>query len=314
VRFIKVSIDNEEMVPVATQNVVGDAAQDFAKVVGHLERHTAAFVIYRLDSTDASSGGLEWVLLSFVPDGSPVKQRMLYASTRDYLKRQLGKNYFAYDFYGSAPEDFTWDAFQESLKRPNLAAAMTATEVQQSKMATAEVDPGHTREYVHSVKFPLSNAAQKALKNLSASQNCVQIKVDTDQETVELVEAGKLSLSELTRRLPSGEPRFVFFKYVHTHNGASADPNVFIYWCPEEAPVKAKMLYSTVKSVLAGAAEDAGVTIEKVGKLELDSVDDLTESSLNEIFHPPVEDTQKNFSRPSRPGRGPARLNRARGK
>jgi hypothetical protein len=22
---------------------------------------------------------------------------------RDYLKRQLGKNYFAYDFYGSAP-------------------------------------------------------------------------------------------------------------------------------------------------------------------------------------------------------------------
>jgi twinfilin-like protein len=55
---------------------------DFSKVVPTFERHTAAFVLYRLDSTDASAGGHEWVLLSYVPDGSPVKQRMLYASTR----------------------------------------------------------------------------------------------------------------------------------------------------------------------------------------------------------------------------------------
>ncbi len=55
---------------------------DFAKVVPNFERHTAAFVLYRLDSTDASAGSHEWVLLSYVPDGSPVKQRMLYASTR----------------------------------------------------------------------------------------------------------------------------------------------------------------------------------------------------------------------------------------
>lgn len=55
---------------------------DFAKVVPNFERHTAAFVLYRLDSTDASAGSHEWMLLSYVPDGSPVKQRMLYASTR----------------------------------------------------------------------------------------------------------------------------------------------------------------------------------------------------------------------------------------
>lgn len=92
--------------------------------------------------------------------------------------------------------------------------------------------------------------------------------MDTAKETVELVEAGKSTVAELARRLPSSEPRFVFFKFVHTFNGASAEPNstlssrsrcastvlmsalipsVFIYWCPEGAPIKSKMLYSTVK-------------------------------------------------------------------
>jgi hypothetical protein len=41
--------------------------------------------------------------------------------------------------------------------------------------AGAEIDPGHTREYVHSVKFPLSVAAQNALRNLTPAQNYAQI-------------------------------------------------------------------------------------------------------------------------------------------
>jgi len=318
VRFIKVSIEDESLVPVATQPVSADAEHDFAKVVPNFERHTAAFVLYRLDSTDASAGSHEWVLLSYVPDGSPVKQRMLYASTRDYLKRQLGKNYFAYDFYGSAPEDFTWEAFQESLKKPQGTAPLTADEVQRSSMAGAEIDPGHTREYVHSVKFPLSIAAQNALRNLTPAQNYAQISVDTVKETVELVEARQLSASDIASRLPSNEPRFVFFRWSHTHNGGAGpvrlESNVFIYWCPETAPIKAKMLYSTVKSVVAGAAEDAGVTFEKAGKLEASELEDVTEEAIREALHPTAEDGQKAFARPRGPGRGPARLNRTRNK
>jgi hypothetical protein len=66
--------------------------------------------------------------------------------------------------------------------------------------------------------------------------------------------------------------------------------------------------------VVAGAAEDAGVTVEKAGKLEADSLEDLTEERLGEAIHPATDDSQKSFARPSRPGRGPARLNRTRNK
>jgi hypothetical protein len=45
--------------------------------------------------------------------------------------------------------------------------------------------------------------------------------VDTVKETVELVEARQLSASEIASRLPSNEPRFVFFRWSHTHNGGA---------------------------------------------------------------------------------------------
>lgn len=38
---------------------------------------------------------------------------------------------------------------------------------------------------------------------------------------MELVEARQLSASEIASRLPSNEPRFVFFRWSHTHNGGA---------------------------------------------------------------------------------------------
>ena len=46
--------------------------------------------------------GNEWLLVSYVPDGSPVKARMLYASSQGNLKRELGLTYFADEFHGSS--------------------------------------------------------------------------------------------------------------------------------------------------------------------------------------------------------------------
>jgi hypothetical protein len=47
--------------------------------------------------------GYDWLLISFVPDGSPVKARMLYASTLALLKRELGTSYFSDELHASAP-------------------------------------------------------------------------------------------------------------------------------------------------------------------------------------------------------------------
>jgi hypothetical protein len=69
---------------------------DFATVQSHMEPKIPCYILFKLDAAEN-----RWLCLSYVPDGSPVKQRMLYASTRDAMKKQLGKSYFVLDMYGS---------------------------------------------------------------------------------------------------------------------------------------------------------------------------------------------------------------------
>jgi hypothetical protein len=72
-------------------------------------------------------------------------------------------------------DDFTFAAFQQ-LKEKSIDAPLTEKEMASKSEATMEVDYGHTREYVHSVSFPISTAALTALKQLSSGgDNLVQL-------------------------------------------------------------------------------------------------------------------------------------------
>jgi hypothetical protein len=93
--------DTEALVPVKTQEVHGDQGSDWASTAGELQPKTPAYILYRLDTKKMEA--YEWVLIAFVPDGSSVRERMLYASSRDNLRKQLGYNYFGEDLYGSQP-------------------------------------------------------------------------------------------------------------------------------------------------------------------------------------------------------------------
>lgn len=51
----------------------------------------AIFISYiiRLDTKNSSSA-YEWILIFWSPDNSPVRQKMLYASTKATLKQEFG--------------------------------------------------------------------------------------------------------------------------------------------------------------------------------------------------------------------------------
>jgi len=311
IRYLQVVIEDESLNLIGSRNLSSNLQADFETIVNLFEPKSPSYVIFRLDSQNMT--GYEWLLVSWVPDGSSVKNRMLYASTRDSLKKQLGKPYFvSNDLFGSEKSEFSWAAYQDTLSKPASSTALTASEMQYHHEATLEIDPGHTREYVHGVRFPLSAAAHDALNQFSMRQNFVQLSVDATTETIELVSAKKITVNDLSNEISSTEPRFTFFKYTHTFSGESIDSNVFVYSCPENAPVKQKMLYSTVKSVVAEAAENSRIILEKNGKLEVDDPSEITVQALNESLHPKAEE-KKGFARPLRPGKGGARLLRTKG-
>jgi len=311
VRFLKVQIVDDQMVNTGSGKCSGTAEEDFKALQQQFDRNVPCYILYKLDTT--TPHGNEWLLISYVPDGSAVKQRMLYASSHALLKRELGLTYFSDELHGSSPDDITWALFQQhDKKKASIDAPLTLSEQSRNATATMEVDMGHTREYVHSVLFPMSTEAVSALKNL-ASNNVVQLRVDTEKETIELLKSFSAgSVQSVADQLPSDQPCFVFFQFEHEHEGQTVRPNVFIYSCPNGAKIKAKMLHSTVKSAAIDAAQGQGVAVEK--KIEVSEPDELNEDELLAELHPPTREvsTKGDFNRPSRPGRGRPRMTRGR--
>jgi len=310
IRFIKVLIDNEQLVSSGRpQPQNGTQKEDWVHLSSALEPKKPCYVLYKLDS---NSEATQWVLLSWVPDGSPVKDRMMYASTRDALKKQLGLTYFADTYHGSEKSEFTYEAYSAARDKAAAPAPYTAAEVQFKNETSAEIDHGTAREYVHSVKFPLSEAAKSALSGYGSSHNMVQLSVDPVKETIELVNKKDVSsIDNLLAEIPETEPRYTFYKYDHEHEGERFESNLFIYSCPPKSQIKLKMLYSTVKSVVSAAAEETGILIEKNGKVEMTDPEDFSVSDINSNLHPVQEKVEK-FARPMRPGRGKPRMTRGK--
>ncbi|KAJ3938243.1 Twinfilin-1 [Colletotrichum fioriniae] len=132
------------------------------------------------------------------------------------------------------------------------------------------------------------------------------LKINPEKESVELVPSSESpsSIAELTQTISSTEPRFTFYRFTHTHNGAESSPLLFIYTCPVNAgnrSIKNRMLYPLMKrAVLDVASSEAGLTLDK--KLEVEDPSEITEDTVLSELHPKVT-VRQNFSRPKRPGR-----------
>jgi twinfilin-like protein len=292
---------------VKTHPLSDSLEKDFGSLAGEFEPKIPCYIIFRTDTTNMN--GYEWLLLSYVPDGSLVRERMLYASSRDTLKRQLGSNYFGGDIQGSSKEEFAYAGYVDLKKKKegHTEVALTHTEIQTRQEKSAEIAQGTSKEYVHSVNFPMSTAAQDKLKSFKDGQlNLVQLRVDPDKETIELDCSSSGDLSSIVAKIPHNEPRFNMIRFSHEHEGQHYDSFVFVYSCTNNSPVKLKMLYSTVKAVANSTAEQIGIKFDK--KLEISEAGELTEDLLMESLHPPSEEKKQNFSKPSRAGKGAPRL------
>jgi len=57
-----------------------------------------AYFLVRLDSSKSAS---DWLFLCYVPDGAPIRQKMIYAATRASLTKDLGDSYIKDSIYGT---------------------------------------------------------------------------------------------------------------------------------------------------------------------------------------------------------------------
>ncbi|KAL2257977.1 hypothetical protein VTK26DRAFT_8893 [Humicola hyalothermophila] len=251
------------------------------------------------------------VAVTYVPDTAPVRQKMLFASTRLTLVRELGSEHFRETFFATSPDELTPAGFEKHDAHTALEAPLTEEERSLGEVRRAEQEAGMgtgTREIHLSKKMPtrFADPALEALKELAADQrSMVMMRINPDIETVELVpdDSAPSSISELVNVISPSEPRFTFYRFTHSHNGSESSPLLFFYTCPTGFSTKAikfRMMYPLMKRSVLTVAEETGLKCQH--KFEVEDPSEITEQLVLDELHPKVE-VKKAFNRPKRPGR-----------
>jgi len=317
IRLFKAQIQNEEVVEVTSKPINKSWEDDFQQVTSLLDKEAPCYILYRLDKE--TPHGFAWVLLCYVPDKSKVREKMLYASTRANVKKQLGMTYFTDEVFGTVPNDFTLEGYNHHITSQKSEAPLTEQELlrrDELEGEKGEIYTGGSTKYVHGVAFPVEQTVIDSLQKLkSGSINYVQIAIDCDAERVKLDHTSKVDLNGLKGQIPTNEPRFHFYAYQHEFEGAKVTSFVYLFSCPDgskgtkSAPVRQRMLYSSSKAHVSELLTNAGASID--ARLEINAPDDIVEEEIFSQIHPQVAEKEKAFSKPTRAGKGGRKLIRS---
>ncbi|CAZ82722.1 unnamed protein product [Tuber melanosporum] len=301
VRGLIVGIENEALVSKETLPSAGSFDEDLSQLDGHLKDNQPAYIILR--RRDLGSLVAPFICIAYVPDIANVRQKMLFASTRNTLLRDLGSDRFEESIFATTKEELTAEGFKRHDAHLAKPAPLTEEEktLKEVKEAEAEASTGASTKKATSrgVLTPVTEEALEALRNLRSGGfiNLVQLAVNIEKERIELASASTAAIGDFTRVIPDDTPRYSFFIF----NRTSFFFLVFIYTCPPQSKIRERMIYAASRgSVVASAEADAGLQIAR--RLEASSASDVSELQLLEEFHPKKEE-KESFSRPKRPGR-----------
>ncbi|KAI8983649.1 hypothetical protein BDB01DRAFT_791605 [Pilobolus umbonatus] len=318
IRIVCMSIEKESVIQSGTTPVESTFEADYKHVTGYLDSTKPAYLFVRLDQKN-NAGEYEWLFLTYVPDHAKIRDKMIYASTRTSLLRELGDNRFVDSIFGTDQSEFTWEGYQKHLKHKSAAAPLTRREQELSEIKAAEAKAvtdydGTTgrKSYVPGVSFPFTEQAMEAISELAKDKedrtsNFVSLCLIKEQ--LEVDRSGNVPVDELKKEISSTSPRFTFYLLEE-----DKDYLVFIYTCPSGSKIRERMLYSSSKLGVITTAENS-CNIKIVKKYETSDVSDLTrEYLMDDLVTPPTTSivgdrinmlggTKQAFKRPMAPGR-----------
>ncbi|XP_070559654.1 twinfilin-1-like isoform X2 [Ptychodera flava] len=308
-RLIKIHIENEQLVLASNAEKSGTWEEDFDNVVVPLvEEKKACYILYRLDTTN--NQGFEWLLIFYIPDKAPVREKMLYAGSKATLKMEFGGGHIKEEFFGSVPEDVSYAGYMKHLESKNAPPPLTYAEEELQLIRAQEADSAKgidaKQQTLQGISFPITSEAMDALVSISKKEiNYVQLSIDIQNEKIVLEESGNISIDELPGKVPEQQPRYHVFLFKHTHEGDYLESHVFIYTMPGyKCSVKERMLYSSCKAPLV---EDMTTVLNMdiAKKMEVDDAKELTEENIYDQVHPKKTIVREKFAKPKGPpGRG----------
>ncbi|ELP84591.1 twinfilin-1, putative [Entamoeba invadens IP1] len=308
-RFIKASIEEDQIVPKYTEQGTSDFEGDLDLVLNQLVDAEPCYILFRTEEKDDLSNGYKWLLLSYIPDKSKVRMKMLYSSTKAIFRQTLGGNVFSSEIHGTVKADFGKSGYEAYLKHEAAAPPLTEQEEEREKeieLGTAgyTVSTGMaTVTASNGVAFPVEDAVTEAVKKMCDSgNNFVEIGIDIDNEKIVLRNETQATIEDVEKLISKELPSFIFFRWDHTHEDKEFKSIIYIFSCPDgshgtkSAPVRQRMLYSTSKGAVENVLtqNNAEVTL----KVEINSPDDFKVDEIKDKIHPPPVEEKKMFAKP----------------
>lgn len=162
-----VTIEKESLVPTATLPSQSASFNDnLPSLQQHLQPNAALYLILRRHEAAPS-----FLAVTYVPDAAPVRQKMLFASTRLTLVRELGSEHFRETIFTTMADELTAAGFQNHDAHAKLDAPLTDEEQTLGAVKRAEQEAGlgtGTRE-IHlskSLNMPVKEDAIAAMKDV----------------------------------------------------------------------------------------------------------------------------------------------------
>lgn len=300
--FIKIEIKDDDFVKTAQGNKTGSAEGDFAAVQDALEDKAPCYVLMK--------DGAKWCVVFYVPEGSIVRMKMVYASSTSSLKSGLGGAFFNDDFPISDKDECTLPEFTQA--RSDVTENVMTPDEKMNRdthyEASHTIGASEVKQIV-GIPIKIADSVLAALAEIkAATKQTVELVLDPATEILGCCDPTDLALGEWS--FPDKEPRYYIHNYVHEHGGESKTKLVFVYYCPTNSPPKLKMFYSTVKASIVKLLNSQ--EMEGYCNVECDSRDECTnEVIMNEIY--PKAAADKTFKKPTARGRGRAKVAKFQG-
>ncbi|CUS22017.1 LAQU0S04e06260g1_1 [Lachancea quebecensis] len=245
------------------------------------------------------------VFVSYVPERAPVRSKMLYASTKNTVLRQVGSNHISKQLLASLPEELSpefWSSDASAGPAPLTEAEQVSARISsEQRIESARAGRqlvSQTGGTSHTLSFKI--ASGEPIPSLLEQHNFVSFKINLEKEQVEVLNTAELSeASKVPENLSQSHPTYSIYK----NNGKLH----FIYSCPSGSKVKERMLYASNKSGFVKHLREVDhLTMETV--VEIGDADELETSQLEKsspaaLEHGNPVPGQLKFNRPKRPGR-----------
>lgn len=314
VRFLKIAIEDEKLVLDKQVDRMRHASADFDTLMKPLlTKDAASMVVFKVSES-------KWLLVAWTPDTASVRDKMLYSSARDHMKKALvsAGGDFEPDYAVTDEEDLLWKVYSNRGAEKSDPSLRTASEQALEETRRAEsirkAEMASTAKKVDKsvgvIPFQLAEECKEALKLFaSKSEQTTFLEMSVENEIISLVSV-KTDLEEGAKfesLVSNTEARFLLIRAKAPEGGTWKA--LLVFSCPEDVHVKTKMILSSSKATVMQKISSEGITIdENVEVRAADEVDEAIERKLAPVSVFTAEGAgAASISRPKAKGRAATR-------